>query len=887
MRVKEKVRGLLPGRKGLISRKRKTFAIAIVLPVALLGVAWSLWTAPVETPDAAAIGEAIERLPVVGSVLLTGAHPDDENNALLAYLARGMHLRVAYLSATRGDGGQNLLGLEQYEALGMLRTDELVEARKRDGAEQYFGQTYDFGFSKTAEETFEKWGKEDALGDFVRVVRSFRPDVLISRFTGTESDGHGHHQAAGILTREAFRAAADASRFPEHIAEGLTPWQASKLALNVFRAPAGSAGMISMPLDGLDPVFGKSYPQIGNEARVMHRSQGMGGGGGGRGASAAFRVWETAAPGGSADGNLFDGIDLTLNRFTTLSGGDREVAKSVEAVQSAIREATQMLSPLQPEKVIPSLALGLSELKKMREALVQSSAAKEAKTHALFLLDQKEKDFEHAIQLAAGLQMEAVADRELLVPGETIEVSVIAAIRAVEYLETQKIDLEAPIGWQVERQPVTNPLEAKFKVTIPANAAFSQPYWLVNERKKDYFAVNGVAWEGSAWNPPLLNVKANYMVKTDGNPLAITFPEEVIARIADRIYGQRELPLTTAPGVAVWIEPAEVVFPTGATKRTIRVRARNNYSVEQRGTVRLELPAQWTSNPASQAFSLAKSGDEISMRFEVTAPRATEGTTRSFQVKAIAEAANKNFDMGYQVIDYPHVQRRYWFQPAEATLSQMDVKIAQGMRVGYVMGTGDDVAEALVQLGVSVEKLESEDLETGDLSRFDAVVTGIRAYEVRQDLSRNHARMMDYVQNGGVMIVQYSRPQGFGPPLGPYKLEPGSGPRVTVEDTPVEILDAANPIFHAPNEITMKDFEGWVQERGTYFMESWAPEYKPLLASNDPGETPLKGGMLLAAHGKGYYLYTGYAWFRQLPAGVPGAYRLLANIVSLKKTAAR
>ncbi|MBI3895603.1 MAG: PIG-L family deacetylase [Acidobacteria bacterium] len=885
-----------------------SFALRVLNPFAFIAIllalsfafSRTLFTAPIAPPettqrtDATAIAEAIERLPVVGSVLLTGAHPDDENNALLAYLARGLHLRTAYLSETRGDGGQNLIGNEQYEALGMLRTEELLAARRLDGADQYFGQAYDFGFSKSADETLEKWGREQALGDFVRVIRSFRPDIVISRFTGTSADGHGHHQASGILTKEAFRAAADSARFPEQVTQGLRPWQATKLFVNLFRASGNAPGILTISEGVFSSIYGRTYPEIGQEARSRHRSQGMGAGGGQRGpVLASFRLSDSVIPDQEPDRDLFAGMDFTLNRFTTLAGGSPAVTQRVEAIQKAIETARETLSPLQPEKVLPALAEGLDQLRELRAAIEQSTVEQSSKEQGIFLLEIKEADFVRAISLSGGVSVEAVVNRGELVPGETFQVTVNGLLRTREYLQAGEITLTAPQGWKVEKiasgaVSAKDPgeMETKFNITVPADALPSQPYWLVSPRTNDYFPTPAVPWIGAPWNPALLMADFKFSLKAGGKSIPVEQQTDVIYRYADRVYGEREQPLVIVPPLGVWMNPEVAIFPTGsASKQTLLVRVRNNTAGEQRGTARLDLPPGWSSNPPAQPVVLAKHGDEVSARFEVSAPSgASVSKPERNAIKAVVQIGDQLFSTGYQVIDYPHIQARYWFRPAEADFVRLDVKVAPGLRVGYVMGTGDEVPEALKQLGILVEPIGPEELAFGNLGRFDAIVTGIRAYEVRNDLVSNHARLMEYVKNGGVMIVQYSRPLGYSPPLGPYPMNLGSQPRVTVEEAPVNILEPSNPIFQSPNRITEKDFEGWVQERGVYFMESWSPEYHPLLESHDPGEPPQKGGMLFTPYGKGFYIFTGYIWSRQLPAGVPGAYRIFANLVSLGNT---
>lgn len=886
------------GRKRPTRRSRGTFPglLFFTLLLALLAGWFPRTPEPAraaERADAAAIAEAIERLPVVGSVLLTGAHPDDENSTLLPFLTKKLHLRAAYLSTTRGDGGQNLLGNEQYEALGILRTEELLAGRRIDGAEQYFAQAYDFGFSKSAEETFQKWGHEPVLGDFVRILRTYRPDILISRFSGTPADGHGHHQAAGILTREAFRAAADPQRFPEQLQEGLQPWQASRFYLNRGGPGGSGGGGITLRLDGFDPLYGLTYPELGIESRSMHRSQGMGGGRGGS-ATTSFQLQDSAEGVPGTAGGLFDGLDTTLHRFTRLAGDAPPVADHVAAIQKAIEAARQSLSPYQPDKVLPALAQCLQHLRDMRDTIERGNVPPDRKDQALFLLRIKEADFVRAILLAGGVHLEALSDSEEVVPGETFTVMVTGLVAATDFLQAVGVELTGPPGWKIEKLPGGEPspaskgrAEAKFRVTVPPNAEVSQPYWLIQPRTGDYFPTPRVPWVGVGENPALLRGRFQISPAAEGKLSTVEDQADVVYNYTDRVYGEREKPLMVVPALGVWVEPKVAAFPTTAARRILLVRVRNNRRSEQKGTVRLNLPSGWRSEPPTGSFSLAGQGDEASVRLEVSAGGSGPGTRESqFVAQVVAEAEGQSSSTGYQVVDYPHIQSRHWFQPAVAKLLRFDLQVPSGLRVGYVMGSGDEAPEALKQMGVAVELLGPDDLAFGDLQRFDTIVTGIRAYEVRKDVSVNQARLMDYVRNGGVLIVQYSRSGGYSDPLGPYPLKLGSGPRVTVEEAPVGILVPSHPLFQSPNKITQADFNGWVQERGTYFLESWDPQYQPMLESYDPGESPLRGGMLLASYGKGYYLYSGYTWFRQLPEGVPGAYRIFANMVSLGKTLA-
>ncbi len=832
------------------------------------------------------LAEAMDRLPAVGSVLLTGAHPDDENNPLLAYLARGLQLRTAYLSATRGDGGQNLLGSEQYEALGIVRTEELVAARNLDGAGQFFSQAYDFGFSKSQPETFEKWGREAVLSDFVRIIRRFRPDILISRFSGTPRDGHGHHQAAGTLTIEAFRAVGDPNRFPEHFAQGLKPWQPLRLYSNRGRpGQPVAASSLTITLGGYSPLYGEQLGDLGMLARSQHRSQGMGRGGSRGVYTTSLQPVDSVLPPMTSTDNPFEGVDLTLTRFTTMAGDAPEVATRVARLQQVIELARAALSPFEPATVVAPLARGLRLVRELRDEFADSALLANVKDQAGFLLEQKEMDFQRAIALAGITRFEAEADCGEIVPGTSFQVAVATVPGAGDLIRLGPPTLTGPPGWTIEplSPPGSSSADVRFRVTVPEDALLSQPYWLVEPRTKDYFPATSDPWVGDPANLPLLRASLPITLAGSGQSLSFDWSQEVVYRSVDRVYGEKEKPLFVIPAVGVWVEPASLVFPSGTpVSRSVRVQLRNNRAGAQSGAVRLQLPAGWRSSPTSQTISLDGAGDEATARFEVSAPAADlRGNHEASEFRAVATFGGKQFSTGYQVIDYPHIQTRYLFRPAEASLLRVNVAVAPDLKIGYIMGSGDEIPTALQQMGVDVTLLSPDDLASGDLAPYNVILTGIRAFEVRRDLAPAFPRLLEYVNDGGYLIVQYSRRGGFGSPLGPYPFDLGSGPRVSVEEAPIRLLQPAHPLFHFPNEITPADFDGWIQERGTYFMESWSPEYTPLMASNDPGEPSRDGGMLVARYGEGLFAYTGYVWFRQLPAGVPGALRIFANLVSL------
>jgi LmbE family N-acetylglucosaminyl deacetylase len=819
------------------------------------------------------LDQVLSRLPITGSLLHTGAHPDDEHSTMLAYLARGRHIRTAYLSATRGDGGQNLLGSEQGEALGLLRTQELLDARRLDGADQFFTRAFDFGFSKTPEETLALWGHDEILADYVRVIRTYRPDVVVSRFAGNPADGHGHHQASGLLTPEAIHAAADPARFPEQIREGLSPWQVKKFYLTINRF--GPTANDPLPADALaidvgqyDPVLGASYSQIGAEGRTLHRSQGFAGFGAELGPSIqGFLLKESlVTKTGAAEKDFFDGIDITLDRYKLMGAAPSDV----DALKDVTTKVLAQYRPEQPEKIAPLLLQGYGLVRKMRAG---------ANADLAFELDIKESQFKQAIALAYGWVVEATCERAEIIPGQSNRVTVRVWNRSHAKASVAIIGLSVPDGWKVEADQYqakeigyNQSAQQVFTVTPPADAKVSQPYWLELPRQQDRFVVEDPKLIGRPESPPLMTADVTWII-TDV-PISRSTP--VIAHLLDPIYGQRDVRVNVVPAVAAWTDPPVEIFTPGA-EHEINVRLRNNSTAAASGKFSLTVPAGWTVEPPVQSFTIAKQGEESSYAFKVRA---------GAQAKAGVAAVSAPYNIGYQVVNYPHIVPQYWFHPAQTKLRPVNLKIAPNRRIGYIMGPGDEVPTALQQLGVNLTMLTAADLLSGDLSKYNVIVAGIRTYTVRQDLVAANQRLLDYVNNGGVYVVQYQGnflSTGQAWPYGPYPMQFGRPlARVTVEDVPVEILAPDHALFSTPNKITSADFDGWVQERGLYFMGTWDEHYTPLLACNDPGEPSQKGGMLAASYGKGLFLYTAYAWFRQLPAGVPGAYRIWANILSWK-----
>jgi LmbE family N-acetylglucosaminyl deacetylase len=809
---------------------------------------------------------ALRKVNTLGGVLMIAAHPDDENSALLAYYTRGRNVRTGYLSLTRGEGGQNLIGSEQGDLLGVIRTQELLAARRIDGAEQFFTRAIDFGFSKSADETLGKWGREKVLSDIVWVIRRFRPDAIVLRFSGTPRDGHGQHQSSAMLGKEAFAAAADRSRFPEQL-RYVEPWQATRLMWNVFsftrdqeKEAEAMPHRIAVDTGEFNPLLGKSYAEIAGISRSMHRSQGMGASER-RGPSINFLV---TIAGQAAEKDTFDGVDLTWNR---VKGG--------EAVGAILTEAERTFDARYPEKTIPLLLKARPLIAAIEDRLVK----------------RKLEDLDEAIALCAGLWLDARADRYMAVPGSTLKID-LEAINRSHYPLNRPVYRVSGAGHSVSGGAQTEGANvlgyneaghAEFTWEVPADAHYSQPFWLQKPHAADTYDVTDQNLIGAADDVPWLT--ANFTFDFGG--ASITLRRPVHFRYVDPTEGEMTRAVVIVPPVAVNLAEHVEIFPREAPKR-IEIELKAN-TADTAGDLRLELPQGWRAEPSLQQFRLLQPGDEQTLSFSVTPPK----NEAQGKLRAIARVNGKEISSGMTVTAFPHFPPQATFPPAQAKLERANVVI-EARKIGYVMGAGDQVPESLRQIGCEVTLLSPRDLAERNFAEFDAIVTGVRAYNVRPDLRANQQRLLDYVEAGGTMIVQYNVLQGFFgrgdstelTHIGPYPLKVGRA-RVSVEEAPVALPDPGHPLLAAPNRITPEDFTGWIQERGLYFASEWDPHYQPVLESHDPTEKPQPGGMLYARYGKGIHIFTAYSWFRQLPAGVPGAYRIFANMLSARGAGAR
>lgn len=865
---------------------------------------------PVYDLGASGLSQVLQRLQTTASVLHTGAHPDDEDSAFLARAARGDHARVAYLSLNRGEGGQNIIGTELFEALGVVRTEELLQARRLDGAEQFFTRTIDFGFSKSREEAARKWHEQDVLDDMVRVIRMFRPLVVYSRFSGSPMDGHGHHQLAGYLTPAAFRAAADPRAFPEQMAEGLRPWQARKLYRGVgFRPDPASPPGVAVDTGIFDPVLGRTYAEIASEGRSQHKSQEMGTiEMRGPQISPLVRL-ESPASGGAREDSIFDGIDTSVTGLATLAGLPAgALAGELAGMAAAARRAVSEYRALDPRAIVPALVDGLRATRAARAALASVDAPADARADADFLLAFKEHEFADALTRAAQVVVDPLADAETVLPGGTITVTVRTFLQPGTPVTVIAAAVKAPAGWTVERAPDEerddNPLArmfrekptatARYRVTAPADAPFTQPYYLVAPRDGDTYRWPAGSPKAMPFAGPLLAGEVTLQIggeRVTGGGLTVQMGGERVVvsrpvefRVADRVRGELRREINVVPPVAVGLDSPVLIVPLGAKphQQRVVVQATSFSSQPVAGSLRLRLPHGWTSAPSEAPFSLKTSGEKTSAAFSVTAP--TARTAGRVAVEAEATLGQAVLSSDLQTIAYPHIQTHRIHRPAAATGLVLDLKVAP-VRVGYIMGSGDQVYDALRRMGVDVTLIDEEKLAGADLSSFDTIVVGIRASEARPEFVASNGRLLHYVERGGTLIVQYQQNDYVARGLAPFPAQMAS--RVTDETAPVRILAPGHPIFTFPNRITEADFSGWVQERNLYAFTTFDNRYVPLLESADPGEPAQRGGEVYARIGKGHYVYTAYAWFRQLPAGVPGAYRMFANLISLPKAAVR
>jgi LmbE family N-acetylglucosaminyl deacetylase len=821
-------------------------------------IAATLFAIGAEARTASELQLALKKLNVLGSALYVAAHPDDENTAMLSWLESERLYRTGYLSLTRGDGGQNLIGDEKGPLLGVIRTQELLEAREIDNAEQFFTRAIDFGYSKTPDETLSVWKREAVLADVVWVIRRFRPDVIVTRFPTTGEGGHGHHTASAILAAEAFRAAADPTRFPEQLRH-VQPWQPRRIFWNRFSwqpiDPKSEvvAKDIRVDLGAYNPLLGRSYTEIAAESRSEHKSQGFG--------SAERRGtvinYFNQSQGDPATRDLFEGIDTGWSRVN----GSEQVA-------TILQRAWATFDPTAPAKSLPLLLDAHAELQRLAAGSANPWIA------------VKQRELLDVIRDAAGLSIDVSAADSVVTPGGEIAVNV-SVVNRSDYpftLATVASPYARPSKAPGVRLENNQPVRTELTIGVPNDVVISQPYWLRDDPSIGMFDVADPTLIGLPENPPALPITVSL---TDPQMHTVIFTVPAVRRTVDPVAGEQIKTVDVVPPVTINLGESVVVFPDQKPKDIV-LKVRSAIAAAK-GTLRLTAPAGWRVAPASAPIALATKDAEADLRFTVTPPNAPSTARLSAEVEL--EDGRKSSRQLVE-IDYPHIEPQRVFPAATARLVRVDLQ-RRGDRIGYIMGPGDEVPESLRQAGYDVTLLTDADLDRADFSRFDAIMAGVRAYNTRERLRVAHERLMNYVTDGGTYVVQYNTASGFTndplvvPNPGPHPFQI-SRDRVAVETAPVEILAPAHPILTAPNRITAADFEGWVQERGLYFPNQWDAKYDTLLSTRDPGEDPKAGSLLVTRHGKGVFVYTALSFFRQLPAGVPGAYRLFVNLVSAR-----
>ena len=893
----------------------------IVIPIltfALLGTIGGITTMAdtgemAGATNASEVWRALQRLQTTATVLHTVAHPDDENGALLTWLSRGQGVRTALYSTTRGEGGANLIGPELFDALGIVRTEEHLAAIRYYGIDLFFSSAVDFGYSKRLDETLEKWDYQMLLEDMVRLIRYYRPDIVISRFQGNRRDGHGHHQASGVVTLEAFRIAGDANRFPEHLAEGLQPWQPKKLYITRSRWRRSNAETPDTPVLQIDTgeynaLLGLSYAQIARQGLSYQRSQGVGQTRASKGSSLTELqlINTTLSEHPKFEDSLFDGLDTTIRgmaRFANAPTLDAEFTQLQEGVNAAIRD----YDARQPWTVVPHLAGGLKTTRSLMKKIQEIDLDDSTRSHLLFLLRNKEQEFMTATTAALGLSLEVLVQPTgtrssetftVAIPGQRFSIGMRIVNPAPVAVELVEVSLRTPEGWRVGQGKLvvdppatlameTNaPVSMMFDVDVPENASYTQSYWSrASEYHDAVYTLERPEFRFLPYTPPDVHGVITYRV--DGVDFTLTQPAKT--RSINRPWGEKRRLLTVAPAISLSISPHIGVIPisesTMANEKVTfltTVEMLNNVKGEAEGMLALKLPDGWHASPENAPFAFTHEGASKTFTFQVSAENVEIGKEHTIQ--AVATYNGKKYMTGYQTIAHPDLEPRHLYRPATMTLHGISLELLPNLSIGYVMGVGDKIPEALAQIGIDVEMLDREELRTGDLNRFDTILVGIRAYAVRRDLIAYNSRLLDYVHKGGNLIVQYQTPEFDAAPFGPYSYTMGRRPEeVSEEDAQVTILIPDNPIFQYPNPITEADFDGWVEERGSKFLTAWDGNYQALLTCNDREQEPQHGGLLYTEYGQGTYTYAAYAFYRQLPAGVAGAYRLFVNMLTLGK----
>ena len=883
----------------------------------------------------AALWQSLQKLHTRASLLMVTAHPDDEDGGMLTYESRGVGACVTLLTLNRGEGGANVMSADYFDGLGLVRTEELLAADRYYGTQQFWTRVIDYGFSKTKDESLEKWGHDRVLADVVRVVRMTRPLVITSVFVGGRTDGHGNHQTAGQMAQEAFNVAGDPNAFPEQIKEGLHPWRPLKDYARVPFSPITDKGIydyadgkyypaefhnytddavikgalstaVEVPVGEYNPLLGLTYEQVARLGLGHQRSQN-----GGTGFAPPeeqmnpYHRFASRVATSEKETTFYDGIDVSLAGIANLAENERGNAdflkEGLARINSAVEKAIKDFSAQQPEVIASTLAEGLKTTNELIERVASSNLKEESKYDVNHELQVKRIQFENSLAESLGLSVLATVTPEkeptgpfarffrnpetfqAAIPGQTFWVKVHTTNPTNFPVQLEAVALETPQGEAWSIAPATQSggtlkgnqsADLRFTVHVPASAGYTRPYFTRPDIEQPYYDIQDERYLNLPVAPYPLSARLRFVF--EGAPFEVS----QVVQSAKRLTGPGTViePLVVGPAISVSTAPQAGIVPLSSKSFDLTVTIHSNVKGPASGTVKLDLPAGWTA--PSQQFSTTKDGDDQTIHFHVTPAGLAE---KPYTITAVASYDGHEYKEGYHTTGYAGLRPYNLYRAASYHASGVDVRVASGLHVGYIVGAGDEIPQSLVNLGINVHFLSAEDLAGGNLSNFDAIILGVRTYAVREDLKTNNGRILDYVKNGGVVIVQYNTPE-YDHNYGPYPYKMGPNPEeVTDEQSKVDILAPENPVFSWPNKITEKDFENWVEERGSKFLESWDAAYQPLLETHDPGQAPQKGGLVYATYGKGVYIYNAYAFYRQMPEGVPGPYRILANMISLGK----
>jgi LmbE family N-acetylglucosaminyl deacetylase len=819
---------------------------------ALLCISFVSFAQPSVQPDAALLKLKIRKLNFLGSVLYMAAHPDDENTKIITCLSKQHLATTGYLSITRGDGGQNLIGTEIRDQLGLIRTQELLAARRIDGGQQFFTRANDFGFSKSADETFKIWGKDNVLSDAVKIIRQYQPDVIITRFPPDARAGHGHHTASAIIAQEAFDVAAKKDVYVDQVKE-LGTWQVKRLYTNTGRwwnkdINERTPGVITVDVGGYNTLLGKSYSEIAALSSSQHKSQGWGSKGV-RGYLPEFLEYVKGEP---AKNDIFEGVNTSWTRV-----------KDGEKVQLLIERVIREFNAENPAASVPLLLQVRKQISALDNGVWKS---------------RKLQETEQCIQECLGLFIETTAAHYQASPGASIHSSIEIINRSTIDVVINEISSHALYWDTIFSAPLKSNVGVLIKgnQTLSEEVGYSDPYWLQKPHDLGLFTVDNSEQIGLPQNLPA--VEFIFSLTIAGEKFQLKKP--LFYKWTNPVKGELWRPFEVVPPIVVNVVDKVLIFKDTQPK-DVRLLLRSVDEKKQHANLRLQLPEGWRSEPASIPFELNKRGEELSKSFKIY-PSSTEMTG---VIQAVVETDGKKLDKAIQYIDYDHIPLQTLLPKAEVKIVRIDLK-KEGALIGYVKGAGDEIPSALRNMGYDVWEMKEEEVTTENLKRVDAVVLGVRLLNTSARVRYYMTELLEYVKNGGTLVVQYNT--SFDLELetfSPYSIKLGRE-RVTEEDSNVRILKPDHPIFNSPNKITQRDFEGWIQERGLYFPSQWDVNFEPMLSMNDTGETAKEGSLLVARYGKGYYLYTGLSFFRELPEGVPGAYKLFANLISLGKTEA-